>query len=116
MNRKRCYHIIVGVMIMAFLTGYWIAKKSSYKDNDKTNVTKITKEKETSLYKDGDTDYLFRVKGKYFQKYNGKNSFNFHIFPFDESVYSAIIFLCISDDIVCERVGNNHFLSLFYRY
>lgn len=49
----------------------------------------------------------------FFCKYR---SLNFHIFPFDESVYSAIIFLCISDDIVCERVGNNHFLSLFYGY
>lgn len=50
MNRKRCYHIIVGVMIMAFLTGCGIAKKSSYKDNDQTNVTKITKEKETLIH------------------------------------------------------------------
>lgn len=53
MNRKRCYHIIVGVMIMVFLTGCGIAKKSSYKDNDKTNVTnvtKITKEKETLIH------------------------------------------------------------------
>lgn len=50
MNRKRCYHIIVGVMIMVFLTGCGIAKKSSYKDNDQTNVTKITKEKETLIH------------------------------------------------------------------
>ena len=50
MNRKRCYHIIVVVKIMVFLTGCGIAKKSSYKDNDKTNVTKITKEKDSIIH------------------------------------------------------------------
>lgn len=39
-------------------------------------------------------------------------SLDFHIFPFDESVYSDIIYLCISDDKIYERVGNNCFLSL----
>lgn len=42
MNRKRCYHIVVGVMIMAFLTGCGIAKKSSYKKDSFHRIYLIT--------------------------------------------------------------------------
>ena len=46
----------------------------------------------------------------------GMISPKFHILPFDESVYSAIMILCISDDKIYERVGNDHFLPLFHSY
>ncbi|MCI5732242.1 MAG: hypothetical protein MR304_11970, partial [Eubacterium sp.] len=78
-NRKQWYHIIVGIMIMVFLTGCGIAKKTYHTNNDETNITKITKEKEVTPYQDGDTGYLFRVKGKYFQKYNGNKFEKYYI-------------------------------------
>lgn len=64
---------------MVFLTSCGIAKKTYHTNNDKTNITKITKEKEVTPYQDGDTGYLFRVKGKYFQKYNGNKFEKYYI-------------------------------------
>lgn len=64
---------------MVFLTSCGIAKKTYHTNNDKTNIAKITKEKEVTPYQDGDTGYLFRVKGKYFQKYNGNKFEKYYI-------------------------------------
>lgn len=41
---------------MVFLTGCGIAKKTYHTNNDKTNITKITKEKEVTPYQDAFTD------------------------------------------------------------
>lgn len=62
------------ILLTVIVTGCginWKSKGGSSED--------LSKAKEEKLYTDGNTKYLFRTKGKEFQKYNGKKFENYYI-------------------------------------
>lgn len=68
--------ILIGTLLIGMLTGCGTAGQTQKEDTGKENLTQGTEE---ALYEDGDTKYLFRVQGKYFQKYNGTEFEDYYI-------------------------------------
>ncbi len=71
--KKLVAYLMLFSLILAVFTGCG----QSEGENNKGDT--LTKAEAEPLYQDGDTNYLFRVQGKYFQKYNGKDFEDYYI-------------------------------------
>lgn len=68
MKRK----LLLKILILTILAGTLMGRRRIGENEDFAHGGKGSTEiKEETLYDDGDTSYLFRVEGKYFQKYDG---------------------------------------------
>ena len=72
MKRLVAYLALFSIVLATF-TGCGINKGGSYQGDA------LTEAEAEPLYEDGDTSYLFRVQGKYFQKYNGTDIEDYYI-------------------------------------
>ncbi len=76
MKRK----LLLKILILTILAGTLMGRGRIGENEDFAHGGKGSTEiKEETLYDDGDTSYLFRVEGKYFQKYDGSEFKDYYI-------------------------------------